>query len=321
MEIEGRREIVEDMLKRLKAQATRIFKYSCKACSLLLALTVAAFSVLTGCGADKLPNDQLSDKDIAEERPSFEITDEDVRVSFAEEVVKVDLNEIEKDLKKQNIEEYEILDGGDYLLSGDSDIRIVVNSKEEPVHLFLDGVTLTRSEGNAILVKSASKVVITCLDGTENVISDSGYYELYKDNDSCIYSFSDLTINGRGSLRVTGLYEDAIHSKDVIKIIDTGLEVRAKGDGIRGNDGVCILNSKVVSEAEKNGIRTSKNGHDVKGCVEIKNSEASVIAGEYAIEAYDMLMVSGSSLYLNGVLGKWQVAGDVFVEEGDVNGN
>ncbi len=243
----------------------------------------------------------------------FEITEEDSRISFAEDAVRVNLGDTSG--------AYEISEGGDYVLTGSGDCRVVIDSKEQPVHLFLDGVSLRESEGGAILVLSASKVVITCLEGTDNVLSDSAYYRESKEYDACVYSFADLTINGAGSLRVTGLFEDGIHSKDVVKVLGTNLEVKAKGDGVRGNDGVCFVSaSGCVVEAEKNGLRTSKNGHDVKGSVEIRDTEMSVIAGKYAVESYDKLMVSGSSLYLNGVLGKWQVAGDLMVEEGNVSG-
>lgn len=278
----------------------------------LAVVTWVAAMALAGCGTVTQTVGDASEYTDGAEFPEFEITEEDSRTVAGDAAEIIDLSSVNGDIK--------IADGGDYVLSGGSDCRVIVDSDEDPVHLFLNGVRIEEKEGCAVLVMSASKIVITCMDGTENVIGDSAYYGESKDYDACIYSFADMTINGGGTLRVTGLYEDAIRSKDIVKVIGTELEVKAKGDGIRGNDGVCILDSKALVEAEKNGIRTSKNGHDVKGSVEISGSEASVIAGKYAIESYDMLMVSGSSLYLNGVLGKWQVAGDVFVEEGNVSG-
>ena len=243
----------------------------------------------------------------------FEITDEDRRTTPSADAAKVDLSKLQ--------ESFAIDEGGDYVLSGNTSGRITIDSKEQPVHLFLNGVSIETENGGAILVTSASKVIITCLQCTENVICDSAYYGDQKDYDACIYSFSDLTFNGAGTLRVKGLYEDAIHSKDILKVVGTDLEVQAKGDGLKGNDGVCLLNTKAKVETEKNGIRTNKNGHEIKGSVEIRDSEMSVIAGRYSIESYDLLAVSGSRLYLNGILGNWQVAGDVFVEEGNlVNG-
>lgn len=266
----------------------------------------------SGCRSVTSTVSNPSEYESKAEFPAFVLTDEDVRTVVNDDAESIDLGTVVRDVS--------IVDGGDYVLSGDSDCRVIVDSEEEPVHLFLNGVNLVTNEGCVIQVMSASKVVITCMDGTENVICDSAYYVESKEYDACIYSMADLTINGGGNLRVTGLYEDAIRSKDIVKVIGTELEVKAKGDGIRGNDGVCLLNAKAVVETEKNGIRTSKNGHDVKGSVEVKDSEVSVISGKYAIESYDMLMISGSSLYLNGVLGKWQVAGNEFVEEGNVSG-
>ena len=284
--------------------ATKVVVYSI-ACAMSL--------FLGACGATTSGNETISEA-AEQEMPRFEITDEDERTSFDDDAVKVDLSQVSGD--------FEIKEGGDYVLSGSGDCRIVVDAKEKPVHLFLDGIELIENEGGAVLALSASKLIITCLDGTENVLGDSAYYQENKEYDACLYSVPDLTINGSGSLRITGLYEDGIHSKDIVKILGTTLEVKAKGDGIRGNDGICFTSASGCKvEAEKNGLRTSKNGHDVKGSVEIRDSVVSVIAGKYAIESYDGLVVSGSSLYLNGVLGKWQVAGEEFVEEGNVNGD
>lgn len=223
-----------------------------------------------------------------------------------EEATIVDIKDVGQDL---------IIDiGGDYLLKGGYDGQIIVDAEEEIVHLYLDGVSIRSSNGCAIWAKNAAKLIITSMDGTENTIIDD---IVYQDDDvnACIYSESDITINGSGSLTVTGIYEDAIHSKDVLKVINTNLKVLSKGDGIRGNDGVYILDSQVDVQSEENGIRTTKTGKGHKGSVVISNSQTSVIAGQYGIISAENLVIDGGYARVKSVISDYSVAGDVIIGE------
>lgn len=176
---------------------------------------------------------------------------------------------------------------GDYVISGESDdCRLIVNAyDDEVVHLFLENVKWKTEEGSAIYVERAGKVVITLIEGTENIISDGTENAL--DVGACIFSNSDLTINGSGKLSVYGYCNDAVRSKDRVKLVGTNLYIKSQNDGIRGNDGVICEDSMIRVESKGTGIRTNSE----KGYVVISGGKCQVIAGENAVFSDDYVTI------------------------------
>ena len=212
-----------------------------------------------------------------------------------------------------------IEDAGAYLLSGELDGTLRVNAKGSTVHLFFDGVTIRSDSGPAVLVEAAGKVIITLTDGSENHISDAANYSGREDTEACVYSTSDLTINGSGSLTVHGFYKDAIRSKDVLKLVDGVYRIQCKRTGLHGNDGVNIAGGQIFIESEKNGVKTTKSGPNGRGCLMISGGTVSVVAGRYALVTEEAsLYVFGASVQLNGVVNDFDVHGKRMIEEGCV---
>ena len=213
-----------------------------------------------------------------------------------------------------------ITDAGEYLLTGELDGTLRVNAKGSTVHLFLDGVTIHASNGPAILVEAAGKVIITLVDGSENTISDSGRYSGAEDTEACVYCAADLTINGSGALTVYGFYKDAIRSKDVLKIVGGDLRIQCKRTGLHGSDGVHIAGGRIFIESETNGVRTTKSGADGRGCLMISGGTVSVVAGRYALVTEEAgLYIFHASVQLNGVLDDYSIHGKRMIEEGSVS--
>ena len=109
-----------------------------------------------------------------------------------------------------------ISEEGTYILSGSiTDGRIVVEADDTAkVQLVLNGFTITCSDYSALYVKSADKVFVTLAKGTENKISDGSTYKDDSEEsnvDSAIFSKSDLTINGSGTLTVEGNNRKRLH--------------------------------------------------------------------------------------------------------------
>ena len=113
---------------------------------------------------------------------------------------------------------------GTYLVSGTlSDGQLIVDTADEGnVTLLLNGVSLSRLAGPAVLVKSApKKVIISTVAGSVNLLSDgSGYVvpdeeqaegEIYPN--ACIYSCEDLVLEGDGELHITGNADKGINTK------------------------------------------------------------------------------------------------------------
>lgn len=213
----------------------------------------------------------------------------------------------------------DITDAGDYLLTGELDGTLRINAKGSTVHLFLDGVTIRSSNGPAILVEAAGKVIITLLPGSENHISDSGKYAGMEDTEACVWCAGDLTLNGSGALNVYGFYKDAVRSKDVLKIVGGVYRIQCKRTGLHGNDGVNIAGGQIFIESETNGIRTTKSGADGRGCLMISGGTVSVVAGRYALVTEEAgLYIFHASVQLNGVLDDYSIHGKRMIEEGCV---
>ena len=82
---------------------------------------------------------------------------------------------------------------------------VVATDENVKVRLIFNGVVINNDSSAAVYVQSADKVFITLAPDSENMLSNGGTYETVDDNniDSVIFSKSDLTLNGSGSLTVT----------------------------------------------------------------------------------------------------------------------
>lgn len=223
---------------------------------------------------------------------------------------------------------------GEIVLTGSGDIRLfgsldgsvtIDGAEDELVHLYLAGVSISSQRGPAITVQEASKVIVTLVSGTENVLTDSPDYTdpngriPYEETPACLYSFCDLTINGDGTLQVYGYYEDGIRSKDRIKLLGGTVSVQAKGDGIRGNDGILIQDASVDIQSEKNGMRTTNPGEDDRGVIEINGGTVSVVAGEKGIDTASDLYLYRCGCSVNAVEEKVRTEGTAYIAEGCLN--
>lgn len=191
---------------------------------------------------------------------------------------------------------------GVYILSGTlTSGRIVVQAADtDKVQLVLNNASITSADGPAIEILSADKVFITLPDGTQNTLADSATYTLAEGEDepnACLYSKSDLTINGQGALGVTGNYAHGINSKDDLIITGGALSVTAVNDGVRGKDGVGILGGTLAIAAGGDGIQSSgKTDDETKGWISIDGGTLSITAGCDGIQAATVLQVLGGTM-------------------------
>lgn len=255
-----------------------------KKVALVIMLTIGTLS-LSGC--ESVMQASVGSEDIDKQQVSpvgkYDITNHDLDVS-AEEEIEINLDDLTEDMEGIYSFRQQCLtlnEPGDYILSGSlTSGNIVVNVyDDEIVHLILCNAEIHSDKKPAITIEKADKVIITVTEGTENVLSDGPRH--VEGQEACIFSNSDLTINGSGTLHVYGYHANAIHSKDQLKIIGTNLTARAKSDGMKGNDGVILIDGVVDIECEGSGL-VSKSEKDM---VVIHGGSCKVIAGEYAVTA------------------------------------
>lgn len=280
-------------------------KGDCRQRIWFIGLSIISMLSLTAC-AD-LENETPAEPEGNSHESPFSITGADMDMDVTE-ACGVDLAE--------QIGTYIITEAGDYLLSGSLNGSICIDAEEQIVHLILNGVSVRSNEGPAISVVSAGKLVLTVNTGTVNSLSDSANYNPSRQENACIYSTCDLTINGGGILNVQGYHKDGIHSKDVVKILGGEVKVLAKRDGIRGNDGILVATGQLSIESEKSGLRTTKTNKSTGGTIGITRGDISIIAGEYAISSVGDFFASDCSIYTKGVFANLDVAGNQIIQEG-----
>lgn len=208
-----------------------------------------------------------------------------------------------------------IEEGGEYVLSGKTNKTVKIDVHDEVVHLFLGGVTIETAIGPALEVVSGGKVIITLMDNTENVLSDAAYYS-DENVSGAISSVCDLTINGTGSLNVCGYYKDAVYSKDVFKMLGGTVQLKAKRNGIKGNDGILLIPERLVIESEKNGCQTSNADKEDKGVIAIQGGEISIVAGQYGLSSVSDVYVREGIVYSNSVVADIYAEGKQHIAEG-----
>lgn len=280
-------------------------KSDCRQRIWFILLSIISMLSLTACAASE--NETLSDPEENGHESPFSITRADMDMDITE-AYSVDLAE--------QTGTYTITEAGDYLLSGSLNGSICIDAEEQIVHLILNGVSVRSNEGPAISVVSAGKLVLTVNAGTVNSLSDSANYNPSEQENACIYSTCDLTINGEGILNIQGYHKDGIHSKDVVKILGGEIKVLAKRDGIRGNDGILVATDLLSIESEKSGLRTTKTDKSTGGAIEITGGDISIIAGEYAISSVGDFFAGDCSIYTKAVFTNLSVAGNQIIQEG-----
>lgn len=269
-------------------------------------LCMAITASLFGCADTHIQNEPPN---APTQTPQIKLTDADMDTG-ENGATRIDLN---------NADHLCLIDQpGTYILSGELTGYIQVDVQDQILHLILDNVTVNAPAGPALEVLSAGKVILTTKDGTTNIFRDAADYLGNTEADACIYSTCDLTINGDGTLNVSGYFKDAIHTKDVLKILNRNSFIQSKRDGLHGNDGIVVCCQDLTVQSERNGLYSTKTGKPAKGNVEIYNSNCSIIGGKYAVSCVANLYIADSSIYATGVYDDLQILGASYIAEGSL---
>ena len=188
---------------------------------------------------------------------------------------------------------------GDYFLTGSlTDGQIVVDSGERgKVRLFLGGIDVHCENGPALYIKKcAPRLTIDLVEGTVNTLTDGKAYNESNDNaDAVIFSKSDLTITGKGALKVIGSYRAGIVSKDDLRIKGGEIDIQAVHNGLCGKDYVEIYDGKITVSAGNDGIKTT--GEDPQeGYIRMEGGTVNVTAGDDPISFVSEFTLLGGTI-------------------------
>ena len=190
---------------------------------------------------------------------------------------------------------------GTYVVTGQlTDGQLLVAAgDDDKVQIVLAGAEIHNEDGPAVYVQNADKCFVTLADGTENTLTDGESYTLEADSDepyATLFSRCDLTLNGSGTLTVTGSYRHAVCSKDDLVVESGTYNISAVEDGLRGRDCVKIRDGAFSIEAGGDGIKSNKDSKPTKGFVSIDGGTFDIQAGDDAVQAKTLVRVAGGTL-------------------------
>ncbi len=150
-----------------------------------------------------------------------------------------------------------------------------------------------------IAVLSGDKVTLSAKKSTVNYIYDMR--EAVDETDenavsASVYALCDLDIQGKGSLFVTSVNNNGIHTKDDLNVKNLSLQVDCKDNALKGNDSVTVqAGSLILIARQGDGIKTTNSDVSSKGnqrgAVTISGGDILIYAACDGIDAaYDVVI-------------------------------
>lgn len=283
----------------------------------ILLLMLAALFVLSGCSSINAMESSVSSSSETSQTGSLELvstenstdmfTDRDMEVGYDEETsaqitLSGDSASSDSDAVQISGSTVTITDEGTYILSGSlNDGMIVVNAEDtDKVQLVLDGVQITNSTSAAIYVLEADKVFVTTASGSENTLANGGEYVAIDDNniDAVIFSKSDLTLNGAGTLTISAEAGHGIVSKDDLVLANGTYDITAASHGISGKDSVRIANGSYTIVSGKDGIHAENTDDTSLGFLYIGGGDFEITAEGDGISASAYLQIEDGTFHI-----------------------
>lgn len=273
-----------------------------KLLSLLLVCNIGIFSI-TGCNQSNISsnNTNTSENNVVKTDYTASIQTDHTKIEFDDEDLIDSYNKDTCTIINLSGETNEITSPGTYLISGTiDDGNIQVNSSSKgTVRLIFNGVNITSDDAAPVLISDASKVIITLVSGTQNIITDNRPASLEDDYSGAISSKADLVINGTGKLEVNGNYRNGIKSSDDLKIVSGDYTITSSEDGIVGKDCLCIKDGTFSINAGDDGMKSTYDTDDTKGYVIIENGTYNITSGNDGIQSEHSLTIYGGTFSLS----------------------
>ena len=198
-----------------------------------------------------------------------------------------------------------ITEAGVYVISGSAkNCSIIVEAGEDDkVQLVLDGVTITNESAPAIYVKSADKVFVTTTD-SENSMSVTGAFEADSENnlDAVIFSKTDLTLNGVGTLTINST-ANGISGKDDMVVTGGTYDITCTEDAFEANDSIAVSGGTFTISTQKDAFNSGDNDDDTTGWIYISGGTFDIEAGDDGVHATTILQIDGGTFDISAVEG------------------
>lgn len=196
-----------------------------------------------------------------------------------------------------------ITKAGTYKLSGTFTGQIIVNAGDsDKVQLVLDNADITKDGSAALYVINADKVFVTTASGTENTLASTGEFASSDDEtnvDGAVFSKSDITFNGSGTLNVKCESKHGIVTKDDLKITSGAYNITSASQGLSGKDSVRIAGGNITITSGTDGIHSENADDTEKGYVYISGGTLSITSGKDCIDASGTIDIKDGTFTLN----------------------
>lgn len=267
----------------------------------LFPLVLAVLLTLSACSS---VNTAQTEESVSSVSPSDMFTDNDLEIEYDEEAsAKITLSEdsasSDSDAVQISDSTVTITDEGTYILSGTlHNGMIVVNAEDtDKVRLVLNGAAITNSTSAAIYILEADKVFITTASGTENTLGNGGEYVAIDDNniDAVVFSKSDLTLNGAGTLAINSSAGHGVVSKDDLVLTSGTYDITAANHGLSGKDSVRIASGTYTITSGKDGIHAENADDTNMGFLYIAGGTFTITADGDGISSSAYLQIEDGS--------------------------
>ena len=210
---------------------------------------------------------------------------------------------------------------GTYVLSGSlTNGQIVVDASGEKVQIVLKDASINCDTSAALYVKSADKVFVTLAENTSNTLTNTKDFVAIDDNniDAVIFSKSDLSLNGSGTLTIHAAYGHGIVSKDDLVITSGTYDITAARHALSGKDSVRIADGVFTLNAKKDGIHSENTDNDEKGFIYIADGTFSITCDSDGMDAEETLQVDGGTITIAAGDDGLHADGDLVLNDGTV---
>lgn len=282
------------------------------------ALVMAA---LAGCGqtgtagssSDVSSNGAYITTAVSENQKNIELTDSNVDINFTDRdksseydessAVKITLNGSGAVVSGSGVNisgsTVTITSAGTYIISGSlSDGQIVIAASDsDKVQLVLNNAEINCNTSAAVYVKSADKVFVTLPAGTTNSLGGGTEYVQTDDNtvDGVIFSKSDLTLNGTGTLKIDADYRHGIVTKDTLCITGGTYVIDAVKTCLAGKDGIKILDGSFTLTSGSKGLNSGNDDDAEEGSIYIAGGTFTIKSEDDSIHADGSCIIAGGT--------------------------
>lgn len=259
-------------------------------------LILCACLLLSSCGKK---NTASGTNNISNMSAVTEISTDDMDFEFSNNDTTYDYDESEAKTVADSEKTVKITAEGTYVVSGEHESITVSAPDTAKVRIILKNATVSNTSGPAIYIEKADKVFITAYKDTTNTLSDgTSYTGDFKDTniDGTIFSKTDLTLNGEGTLNITGNCKCGVVSKDDLIICGLNLTVKSTGCALEGKDCVKIKDAAITVSAGGDGIRSTNTEKSNKGFVYIETGNVDITSGNDGIQAATVLKAANGSI-------------------------